>query len=80
MVLPSINPAGGNGVNPYLTSQAGCQGMGQGRDAALGGGVAFRIGLRLESPRRGDVHDAPTWVEVGKQQQAQKIGSRDSDP
>ena len=40
-----LNPAGCYGVDAGYTGQADGQGVGQGRDTALGSRVAFRVGL-----------------------------------
>ena len=53
--------------------------MGQGSDAAFGGGVAFRLRLTHTVSGRGDIDDACLGCEIGKKQFGEIKRSADSD-
>ena len=74
-----VDPAGADGIDPDFSSEADCQRVGQGGDAALGGGVAFGLGLAHAVPGRGDVDDACSRCEIGGEQLGQVEGGGDTD-
>ena len=65
-----VDPAGGDGVDPDAPGKAHRQGMGQGRDAALGRGVALGLGLAHPVPGGGDVDDAGPGCKIGGEELA----------
>ena len=71
-----VNPTGRNGVDPHPAPKAGCHGMGQGGDAALGGRVALGVRLGLKRPGRGDVEHRRSFPEYRQEQRGQVIGRR----
>ncbi len=70
VVRGSVDPTGGDGIDPYSPRQAGGQTVGEGGNTAFGCGVAFRIWLGHEGPGGRDIDDAGTGIEVGKEQEA----------
>ena len=48
--IGGIDPAGADGIDPYLPGKADRQGVGQGGDTAFGSGLAFTLGLTHPIP------------------------------
>ena len=71
-----VDPAGGDGVDPDFSCKTGRQRMGQCGDAALGGGVAFGLGLAHAVPGGGNIDDAGPGDKVGRKQLGKIEGYR----
>ena len=69
-----VDPAGGDRIHPHPACQADGQGMGQRCDAALGCGVALRLGLAHPVAAGGNVDDAAAFGEVGREELRQIEG------
>ena len=67
-----VNPARGDGVDPYFSGKAYSQRMGQGGNAAFGRGVALSERLTHSIPAGGNVDDACAGSKVGGEQLGQK--------
>ena len=73
-----INPAGGDRIDPHPPSEADGERVGQGRNPALGGGVAFGLRLAHAVSGGGDVDDDAAGGEVRRKQLAQIERRRDA--
>lgn len=74
-----INPARRNRIDPHPPGEADSERVGQRRNPALGGGVAFGLRLAHAIPRRGDVDDDAAGGKVLSKQLAQIERRRDAD-
>ena len=73
-----VDPARGDGIDPHAPRKAHGQGVGEGRDAALGGGVALGLGLAHAVAGGGDVDNAGSRGHMGRKELGQVKGGGDS--